>query len=160
MAAGCPVIVTPEVGMASLVQEAGCGVVAAGDPANLGLEMKRLLDDHGRRQDMGKAGRRTVETKYSWNTIGKQMLDLYVDILAIGRKFAKAQTTTCVLHREVANSCDRGLQSARFIIDRPFIERAFCTDTSLEAAVVVYRLDAAANSATCFHSQKLENLSR
>ena len=46
MAAGCPVIVTPEVGMASVVQEAGCGVVAAGDPANLGLEMKRLLDDH------------------------------------------------------------------------------------------------------------------
>ena len=82
MAAGCPVIVTPEVGIASLVQEAGCGVVAAGDPAKLGLEMKRLLDDHGRRQDMGKAGRRTVQTKYSWKTIGKQMLDLYVDILA------------------------------------------------------------------------------
>ena len=38
MAAGCPVIVTPEVGIASLVQEAGCGVVAAGDPVNLGLD--------------------------------------------------------------------------------------------------------------------------
>ena len=36
MAAGCPVFVTPEVGMASRVQEAGCGVVASGDPANLG----------------------------------------------------------------------------------------------------------------------------
>ena len=35
MAAGCPVIVTPEVGIASLVQEAGCGVVAGGNPANL-----------------------------------------------------------------------------------------------------------------------------
>ena len=54
MAVGCPVIVTPEVGMASVVQEAGCGVVADGDPANLGLEMKRLLDDHSRRRIWGK----------------------------------------------------------------------------------------------------------
>src|SRR5262249_53609574 len=41
MAAGCPVLVTPEVGLASVVHEVGCGVVTAGEPANLGLEMKR-----------------------------------------------------------------------------------------------------------------------
>ena len=100
---GCPVIVTPEVGIASLVQEAGCGVVAAGDPAKLGLEMKRLLDDHGRRQDMGKAGRRAVQTRYSWKTIGKQMLDLYVDILAdrdASSLNAQINNSAC-LHREV-----------------------------------------------------------
>ena len=55
---------------------------ATGDPASLGLEMKRLLDDHERRQDMGEAGRRAVEAKYSWKIISKQMLDLYTDILA------------------------------------------------------------------------------
>ena len=44
--------------------------------------MKRLLDDHERRRDMGIAGRRTVQTKYSWKTISKQMLDLYTQILA------------------------------------------------------------------------------
>ena len=44
--------------------------------------MKRLLDDHKRRQDMGDAGRRAVEAKYTWNIISKQMLDLYTDILA------------------------------------------------------------------------------
>src|SRR5262249_31728714 len=63
MAAGCPVIVTPEVGLASLVQEAGCGVVAAGDPTIFGLEVKRLLDDHGGRRVMGKAGRHAVQTR-------------------------------------------------------------------------------------------------
>jgi hypothetical protein len=47
------VIVTPEVSIANLVQETGCGVVAAGDPANLGLEMKRLLDNHERRREWG-----------------------------------------------------------------------------------------------------------
>jgi glycosyltransferase involved in cell wall biosynthesis len=82
MAVGCPVIVTPEVGMASVVHEAGCGVVTPNDPANLGLEMKRLLNDHERRRYMGDAGRRAVEAKYTWNIIGKQMLDVYTDILA------------------------------------------------------------------------------
>jgi glycosyltransferase involved in cell wall biosynthesis len=86
MAAGCAVIVTPEVGMARMISETGCGVVAAGNPENLGLEIKRLLDDHERRRFMGEAGRRTVEAKYSWNIIGKQMLKVYTDILTgLGR---------------------------------------------------------------------------
>jgi glycosyltransferase involved in cell wall biosynthesis len=81
MAVGCPVIVTPEVGMASVVHEAGCGVVASGDPTNFGLEVKRLLDDHKRRRYMGEAGRRAVETRYTWPAIGEQMIDLYSQIL-------------------------------------------------------------------------------
>ena len=85
MAAGCPVIVTPEVGIASLVQETACGVVAAGDPETLCLEMRRLLDDHDLRRDMGNAGRRAVQTMYSWPTIGKQMLDVYAAILKDGQ---------------------------------------------------------------------------
>jgi glycosyltransferase involved in cell wall biosynthesis len=89
MAAGCAVIVTPEVGLASVVHEVGCGVVASGDPENLGLEIKRLLDDHERRQFMGRVGRQTVEAKYSWNIIGKQMLDVYNRVLA-------DRDTTCV----------------------------------------------------------------
>jgi glycosyltransferase involved in cell wall biosynthesis len=82
MAAGCPVIVTPDVGIASVVQEEGCGIVVAGDPVNLGIEIKRLLSDHDCRRDMGNAGRRAVQTKYSWKTIGREMLDVYRGILA------------------------------------------------------------------------------
>jgi glycosyltransferase involved in cell wall biosynthesis len=81
MAIGCPVIVTPEVGIASLVQESCCGLVAPGDPVNLGLEMKQLLDDPARRRGMGNAGRRVVQVKYSWSTIGRQMLDVYTGVL-------------------------------------------------------------------------------
>jgi glycosyltransferase involved in cell wall biosynthesis len=82
MAAGCAVMVTPEVGMASIVREAGCGVVTPNDPVDLGLAMKRLLDDHERRRCMGEAGRRVVEAKYTWNIISKQMLDVYTHVLA------------------------------------------------------------------------------
>jgi glycosyltransferase involved in cell wall biosynthesis len=84
MAVGCPVIVTPEVGMASIVREAGCGVVVSGEPVNFGLEIKRLLEDDERRRTMGEAGRRAVEANYTWNNIGEQMLDVYARVLGTG----------------------------------------------------------------------------
>jgi glycosyltransferase involved in cell wall biosynthesis len=82
MAASCPVIVTPQVGMAAAVQEFGCGVVAGGKSENFGLEIKRLLDDEERRRFMGEAGRRAVIARYSWNVVSQSMLDIYSDILA------------------------------------------------------------------------------
>jgi glycosyltransferase involved in cell wall biosynthesis len=83
MAARCAVIVTPEVGVARIVHETGCGIVATGDPENFGLEMKQLLDDHERRRCMAAAGRRAVEAKYTWNAVSKQMLDLYAHAIAV-----------------------------------------------------------------------------
>ncbi len=67
--------------MASVVQESGCGVVAAGDPANFGLAIKRLLEDRELCVEMGRAGRRVVEMKYTWPGIGQQMIDLYSQVL-------------------------------------------------------------------------------
>jgi glycosyltransferase involved in cell wall biosynthesis len=97
MAASCPVIVTPEVGAASIVQEVGCGVVAAGDPANLALAMSRLLNDQQGRQNMGVLGLSAVKTNYSWKAIGKQMLDVYTDIL-VGRDATSLNAQTTTLH--------------------------------------------------------------
>jgi glycosyltransferase involved in cell wall biosynthesis len=81
MAVGCPVIVTPEVGLARAVREIGCGVVVPGDPAKLAVEIKRLLEDDGQRRLMTEKGRRAVEARYTWNIIGRQMVDVYTDIL-------------------------------------------------------------------------------
>jgi glycosyltransferase involved in cell wall biosynthesis len=97
MAASCPVIVTPEVGAASIVQEVGCGVVAAGDPANLALAMSRLLNDQQERRNMGVLGLSAVKTNYSWKAIGKQMLDVYTDIL-VGRDATSLNAQTTTLH--------------------------------------------------------------
>jgi glycosyltransferase involved in cell wall biosynthesis len=91
MAVRCPVIVTPEVGLARIVHEVGCGVIASGDPEKFGLEIERLLGDDERRRSMGNAGRRTVEAKYSWNIIGKQMLDVYTRIIADQHKASVAE---------------------------------------------------------------------
>jgi glycosyltransferase involved in cell wall biosynthesis len=82
MAAGCPVIVTPAVGMAAAVEEACCGVVVCAEPEKLGLEITRLLDDHERRRLMGEAGRRAVEAKYNWNVVSQKMFDIYAQIIS------------------------------------------------------------------------------
>jgi glycosyltransferase involved in cell wall biosynthesis len=90
MAVGCAVIVTPEVGMASVVHEGGCGVVTSGEPTKFGLEMQRLLEDRKRCESMGRAGRRVVETKYIWSAVGLQMMNLYSQILIAPESASRA----------------------------------------------------------------------
>jgi glycosyltransferase involved in cell wall biosynthesis len=85
MAVGCPVVITPEVGLANAVKEADCGVVSPGDPDRFGLEIKRLLADPERCGRMGRAGRHVVETKYTWSVIAPQMLSLYHQISSNSR---------------------------------------------------------------------------
>lgn len=80
MASSCAVIVTPEVGAAHIVREAGCGVISSGEPENLSQEINQLLSDQRYRQTMGDAGRRVVEAEYSWNVISHKMLDIYYEI--------------------------------------------------------------------------------
>ena len=43
MAAGCPVVVTPEVGAASIVKSAQAGIVTSGQPKALGDAIEGLL---------------------------------------------------------------------------------------------------------------------
>jgi glycosyltransferase involved in cell wall biosynthesis len=95
MAARCPVIVTPEVGIAGVVREARCGIVTEGDPEKLGLEIKRLLADAELCEKMGRAGRHVVEAKYAWRGIAQQMLDLYNDILVSRGRSVGAGPLAC-----------------------------------------------------------------
>ena len=81
MAVGCPVVVTPEVGLASVVRGTGCGVITNGEPASLGSQISRLLDDNDSRRAMGEAGRRAVEAKFNWKAISRDMLDVYAHAL-------------------------------------------------------------------------------
>jgi glycosyltransferase involved in cell wall biosynthesis len=81
MAMGCPVLVTPEVGIAQLVESAGAGVVTSNDPANLAAVVRALLDDEPRRRELGRRGREIVSQQLTWDRIVVQMEDLYVSVL-------------------------------------------------------------------------------
>jgi len=81
MAVGTPVVVSPGVGLASAVMDAGCGMVVEPEPAALAAALERLWSDAPLRRAMGEQGRALAERAYSWRRIAGQMADLYRSIL-------------------------------------------------------------------------------
>jgi glycosyltransferase involved in cell wall biosynthesis len=84
MAMGCPVVVTPEVGLASLIRESGAGVVADGNPRTLAEAIDALLHDSTRRRLMGERGRLTAHEHLSWESVASRMECLYEEICRKG----------------------------------------------------------------------------
>jgi glycosyltransferase involved in cell wall biosynthesis len=80
MAVGCPVVITPEVGIAALVVQAGAGIVCNGDPAPLAAAITALLNDGVKRRECGRRGRELVRGSLSWNAVAAQTETLYLQI--------------------------------------------------------------------------------
>jgi glycosyltransferase involved in cell wall biosynthesis len=81
MACGIPVIVTPQVGVAHVVETAGAGIVAKGTPEALGSAVCILLGDPAAARAMGERGRALVASKYTWHSVAHEVADLYREIL-------------------------------------------------------------------------------
>lgn len=79
MAAGTPVVVTPEVGLAETVRRSGAGLVVEGDPLRLAREIAELVDRPHALEAMSAAGRRLARDEFSWQSIAQQMNCVYVD---------------------------------------------------------------------------------
>jgi glycosyltransferase involved in cell wall biosynthesis len=77
MAMGCPVVVTPEVGLANLVRESGSGVVTDGAPRPLADTIRSLVQDPSRRRSMGDRGRFTARRHLSCESSAVQMEGIY-----------------------------------------------------------------------------------
>lgn len=82
MAMECPVVVTPEVGLADVVERYGTGVVSRGEPAALAEAIGGILRDRDAARAMGQKGRRVVEDAYKWVDLAAAMEELYVQIVA------------------------------------------------------------------------------
>jgi glycosyltransferase involved in cell wall biosynthesis len=89
MAAGCPVVVTPEVGSATIVQHSGAGRVVSGDPQALGTGIASLLAAPDALREMGRRGREAVEANYSWDAVAQQMELVYIEVTAAVRSPAE-----------------------------------------------------------------------
>jgi glycosyltransferase involved in cell wall biosynthesis len=81
MAAGCPVVLTPEVGAADIVREAGAGLIVAGDPDILGPALAALVADPESGARMGQRGRDMVAARYSWDAAALTMEQTYLELL-------------------------------------------------------------------------------
>jgi glycosyltransferase involved in cell wall biosynthesis len=79
LAAGTPVIVSPQVAVAELIDAAGAGLVCPSDPAAL----CRLLLSHyqGPTTAMRLAARSLAESTFSWSSVADQLESSYCEIL-------------------------------------------------------------------------------
>jgi glycosyltransferase involved in cell wall biosynthesis len=76
MAAGRPVVVTPEVGLAPVVREAGAGIVVEGDPDRLGPALRDLLADPDL-DEMGRKGAEEAVRRFGWDAVAERMEGVY-----------------------------------------------------------------------------------
>ncbi len=81
MAMACPVVVSPGVGIASLVSAEGAGIVTSCEPPQLAAAIGSLITDPSRRLQLGRRGREAARTRLSWSSVAEQMEDLYGRIL-------------------------------------------------------------------------------
>jgi glycosyltransferase involved in cell wall biosynthesis len=88
MGARCPVIVTPEVGIANIVSETAAGWVIDGEPGTLGAAITRLLDDPGLRREMGERGMTAARDRFSWDAVAARMESVYESIARPGNPAA------------------------------------------------------------------------
>ena len=78
-AAACPVAVTREVGLASVVAETGAGVIVPGDPDALGAMLAHLLNQPAELDAMKARGRQVVAERFGWAGIAARMEQAYRD---------------------------------------------------------------------------------
>jgi len=80
MACGKPVIASDLPGVRTVVDNGVNGfLVKPRDCDDLTTKMRYLLENDEVRESFGKAGRRKVEEKYSWEKIGKDLEKLYLE---------------------------------------------------------------------------------
>jgi len=84
MAVGCPVIVSPGVGLAGTVLATGSGFVVKREGGEFAAAMNRLLHEGGIRAAMGEAGRRAARDRFTWGGVAAAMVDAYRSVVESG----------------------------------------------------------------------------
>jgi glycosyltransferase involved in cell wall biosynthesis len=81
MAAGLPVIITPDIQIAPDIARAKAGLVVEGEVETLSAAIAQLLNSPELRQQLGENGRRFAQSHYSWDAIAQQLAAAYTAIL-------------------------------------------------------------------------------
>ena len=92
MAAGCPTVVTPEVGAAEIVRRTGGGVVLEGQPDKMAAGINNLLADPRTLRAMSERARTAIDAQYTWQAIAQATERIYRRILA------ESSQSTSALH--------------------------------------------------------------
>lgn len=82
MAAGCPVVISDEVALSSVVVNANAGLVCKLDADSVANAIASLISDEDSRKSMGERGRQIILDKFTWKQIAGRLDTVYADILA------------------------------------------------------------------------------
>lgn len=81
MSVSCPVVVTRDVGLSSVIEKNNAGKVVNGDPEEISVAINSLLSDSKTREEYGLNGKLLVENNYQWDSISTSIETIYQDIL-------------------------------------------------------------------------------
>jgi len=82
LSCGCPVLMTPDVGIAHDIEKIGAGVIVQPVPEEIGAAIRSLLADDDRTRRMGDIGRKSVLELFSWDGIADTMETAYRRVLS------------------------------------------------------------------------------
>jgi glycosyltransferase involved in cell wall biosynthesis len=85
MAAGCPVIVSEQVNLASEIRENNAGIVCQSDTLSFAAALETLIRDSDLRTSMGMNGRQLVLGKFTWQRAAVELISVYQNILSSTR---------------------------------------------------------------------------
>jgi glycosyltransferase involved in cell wall biosynthesis len=83
MAAGLPVIVTPDVQISPDVAAEQAGLVVEGNADAMAEAIARLLSSPDERSRLGQHGQQLVKRRYSWSAIAQNLAEVYAKIVTI-----------------------------------------------------------------------------
>jgi glycosyltransferase involved in cell wall biosynthesis len=76
-----PIIVSDCKPQAQIAKEENCGLIfRSGDAADLAKKINKLIEDKSRRKEMGLNGEKAVLEKYNIKTMGKGLINMYLDL--------------------------------------------------------------------------------
>lgn len=84
MAAGLPVVISPECGLPS-VAESGSGIIVETDPSQVAEALLSLIEQPDTRAEMGKAARRLIAERFAWNGVASETRQVYERAIETGR---------------------------------------------------------------------------
>lgn len=80
MLCGCPVIVTPGVGLSNFVRDMSCGIVSDGTPEDLARAIREIDGNEEDLCRMGLNARRAAAEAFEWESVAQAMLAVYSDV--------------------------------------------------------------------------------
>jgi len=75
-------VVSTSIGCEGLDAVDGDNILIRDDPDSFAEAVRDVLKDSEIRQRLGRAGRKTVETTYSWDVVGRHLIETYENLLA------------------------------------------------------------------------------